>query len=104
MTNPDRKAALKAFERLGEYIYLLKDPEKIDSIVADISIVRQALQAPCDELGQRFTADYDDFTGTVIGSYKTREGKEGLVLQQDGTRVVHVYGRKRLTRKDQGDE
>lgn len=34
---------------------------------------------------------YDDFEGVVIGTYKTLEGKEGVVLQQLGTRVVHVY-------------
>jgi len=60
----------------------------------------QSVDVP--ELGQRFSADYDDFTGTVIGSYRTKEGKDGLVLQQDGTRVVHVYGRKRLTPTGQG--
>ena len=41
-----------------------------------------------------YTIAHDDFTGTVQGRYVTREGKEGVVLQQVGTRVVHVYGRK----------
>lgn len=40
--------------------------------------------------------DHDGFVGVEIGSYKTLEGKEGVVLQQEGTRVVHVYGRKFL--------
>lgn len=43
-----------------------------------------------------FTIEYDGFAGDVIGHYTTREGKRGVVLQQDGTRVVHVYGEKWL--------
>lgn len=38
--------------------------------------------------------EHDGFEGTVIGSYVTREGKRGVVLQQVGTKVVHVYGEK----------
>lgn len=45
---------------------------------------------------ERYSIEFDGFTGTVIGSYTTLEGKDGVVLQQDGTRVVHVYGRKHL--------
>lgn len=45
---------------------------------------------------ERYSIEFDDFVGTVIGSYTTLEGKEGVVMQQDGTRVVHVYGRKHL--------
>lgn len=41
-----------------------------------------------------YTIAHDGFTGTVQGHYVTREGKQGVVLQQVGTRVVHVYGRK----------
>lgn len=37
---------------------------------------------------------HDGFRGTIQGRYVTREGKPGVVLQQDGTRVVHVYGEK----------
>jgi predicted Fe-Mo cluster-binding NifX family protein len=33
----------------------------------------------------------DGFEGTLIGEYTTREGVPGVVLQQIGTRVVHVY-------------
>lgn len=39
-----------------------------------------------------YRIDHDDFEGQVIGDYKTREGKHGVVLQQVDTRVVHVYG------------
>lgn len=40
---------------------------------------------------------HDGFAGDIIGHYVTREGKRGVVVQQDGTRVVHVYGEKWLT-------
>lgn len=43
---------------------------------------------------------HDGFAGEIIGHYTTREGKRGVVVQQDGTRVVHVYGEKWLNRKD----
>lgn len=36
--------------------------------------------------------EHDGFHGDVIGFYTTREGKRGIVLQQIGTKVVHVYG------------
>jgi hypothetical protein len=48
------------------------------------------------EIGDIFIIDHDGFCGSVVGFYETREGKEGVVLQQIGTRVVHVYGRKWL--------
>lgn len=51
--------------------------------------------APSASMG-RVTVEYDGFVGTVIGSYVTREGKRGVVVQQDGTRVVHVYGEARV--------
>jgi hypothetical protein len=41
--------------------------------------------------------EHDGFEGVKIGSYVTLEGKRGVVLQQIGTRVVHVYGEKWLT-------
>lgn len=40
--------------------------------------------------------EHDGFVGEVIGHYVTREGKKGVVLQQIGTKVVHVYGEKWL--------
>lgn len=46
--------------------------------------------------GQRFTIEHDGFTGTVIGSYERLDGYRGVVMQQDGCRVVHVYGEKHL--------
>ena len=43
-------------------------------------------------LGTHLSVEHDGFEGEIIGYYKTKEGKAGLVLQQHGTRVVHVYG------------
>lgn len=43
-----------------------------------------------------YLIEHYGFKGDVIGSYVTREGKRGVVIQQDGTRVVHVYGEKWL--------
>lgn len=47
-------------------------------------------------LGTEAEIEHDGFKGDVIGYYVTREGKHGVVLQQVGTRVVHVYGEKWL--------
>ena len=47
-----------------------------------------------ERLGERHKIEHDGFEGEVIGSYTTREGKRGVVLQQIGTKVVHVYGEK----------
>ena len=44
------------------------------------------------EIGTIVSIEHDGFVGTVIGYYTTREGKPGVVLQQIGTKVVHVYG------------
>lgn len=46
---------------------------------------------------QTLAVEYDGFIGTVQGSYVTREGKRGVVLQQVGTKVVHVYGADRAS-------
>lgn len=45
-------------------------------------------------MAQHVSIAHDGFAGDIIGSYLTREGKRGVVVQQDGTRVVHVYGEK----------
>ena len=44
-----------------------------------------------------YRVEYDGFVGNKIGSYVTREGKHGVVLQQIGSKVVHVYGQNRIT-------
>lgn len=47
-------------------------------------------------LGSRWMVERDGFIGTVQGWYITREQKEGVVLQQENTMVVHVYNSKWL--------
>jgi hypothetical protein len=47
-----------------------------------------------NETGRAVVIEHDGFAGTIIGGYVTREGKRGYVVQQGGTRVVHVYGAK----------
>lgn len=46
--------------------------------------------------GQIYSIEHDGFKGTLVGTYYTREGKDGAVLQQIGTKVVHVYSRQWL--------
>lgn len=53
-----------------------------------------ALEAEPFPPGTPLAVAHDGFEGAVIGRYVTREGKSGLVLQQHGTRIVHVYGEK----------
>lgn len=57
-------------------------------------------EAPREAEGRRFFNEYDNFLGDDIGDngggYTTREGKKGRILQQVGTKVVHVYGAHRL--------
>lgn len=46
--------------------------------------------------GSHWKSEYDDYVGTVVGWYITREGKLGVDLQLDNARVVHVYNTKNL--------
>ena len=48
------------------------------------------------QIGEIYVIEHDGFTGSVIGFYRTREGKQGVVLQQLGCKVVHVYSTKWL--------
>lgn len=48
------------------------------------------------ELGRRYRVVHDEFQGVVIGFYCRLDGYPGTVLQQDGTKVVHVYGNRWL--------
>lgn len=68
---------------------ILSQAERISALETVNRIVRPR--------GDHFVIDHDGFAGTVIGDYVTKEGKAGVVLQQDGTRVVHVYGEKWLS-------
>lgn len=47
---------------------------------------------PCEPVpAQRYRVEHDGFVGTLVGTYCRLDGERGSVLQQDGTRVVHVY-------------
>lgn len=63
-------------------------------------VVPVAAKAEADTV---FEIEHDGFKGTVLKTpegrpciYVTREGKRGRVLQQIGTKIVHVYGEKWL--------
>lgn len=43
-----------------------------------------------------YKVEYDGMLGNIIGRYTTREGKKGVVLQQVGTKIVHVYNEQRI--------
>lgn len=48
-------------------------------------------------IDSRWHIGHDGFVGTVRGYYIRRDGKRGVVLQQDETNIVHVYGERWLT-------
>lgn len=50
-----------------------------------------------------YTVEYDGFRGEIIGHYTTREGKKGVVMQQIGTKVVHVYNEQRVVKEPQSE-
>jgi hypothetical protein len=55
-----------------------------------------AVSSSPSAFGEVARIEHDVFEGTIQGYYITREGKRGVVLQQIGTRVVHVYGERWL--------
>lgn len=72
----------------------------IDRDAIRAALTPEPVSAPANgevvEAGLRAEIAHDNFSGDIIGKYVTREGKRGVVVQQDGTRVVHVYGEKWL--------
>lgn len=60
--------------------------------------IKDALTAlrPEPVADERYRIEHDGFVGTKIGEYQRLDGKRGVVLQQDGTNIVHVYGEKWL--------
>jgi hypothetical protein len=50
------------------------------------------------KMGDVFESHYDGFTGTLIGTYLTREHFPGYVLQDINNKVVHVYRLKHLNK------
>lgn len=70
----------------------------VGSNMANADLVRAIIEAyeaarSAEPVGH-VEIEHDGFKGDIIGYYTTREGKRGVVVQQDGTRVVHVYGEK----------
>lgn len=45
-------------------------------------------------LGTEYCIEHDGFVGKVIGYYIRDDGYPGLVLQLNGSKIVHVYGEK----------
>lgn len=43
-----------------------------------------------------YKVEYDGMIGTIVGHYTTREGRKGVVLQQQGTKIIHVYNEQRI--------
>lgn len=75
--------------------YELANDLRIQAELIDAELIDAAL-ASQGEAPQRYRIEHDGFVGTKIGEYRRRDGKRGVVLQQDGTNIVHVYGEKWL--------
>jgi len=83
-----------------------RDKREIERLTAELRTVqlsdlaeRMQAEAKADRPTGHVEIAHDGFAGDIIGYYTTREGKRGVVVQQDGTRVVHVYGEKWLSRE-----
>lgn len=70
--------------------------EAVEAAARAIDPAAWAAEANAAEIGTRYAIEHDGFVGDVRGHYTRRDGYRGVVLQQDGTNVVHVYGRKWL--------
>jgi hypothetical protein len=95
--SPDAVSALASIAE-----FCSGDDSKLGAIarLAEVQkVAHDALSRHGKWQGKTVSIEHDVFTGSVIGSYVTHEGKRGVVVQQDGTRVVHVYGEKWLTEK-----
>ncbi len=71
-------------------------PDKVRDYVAGLEAPHPADDEGTAVGAATYRIDHDGFEGTIQGHYVTREGKRGAVLQQIGTKVVHVYGEKWL--------
>jgi len=60
----------------------------------------QTLRDLVGDLGKRYSVEFDGFVGSVVGTYRRHDGEEGVVMQHDGTRMVHIYRRQHLTPLD----
>jgi len=95
------------FDQNGDYepdTNVTNLPGWAESVVEELDEVIAAIGAlPMTEAG-RVSIAHDGFVGDIIGHYRRRDGKAGVVVQQDGTNVVHVYGEKWLTPEAGGRE
>jgi hypothetical protein len=93
-----RREAVALAERAG--IDIDDHDQFIDDLTRTILSFAALSPAPAGEVGwprgTRFHIEHDGFHGEVIGNYVRLDGKRGVVAQQDGTNVVHVYGEKWL--------
>ena len=103
MLRKSRKTIANICSSAGVLIDDSKFVVEIEGALRDAASRLSSLSAQ-GEKGQVYKIDYDGFEGTEIGSYVTREGKPGVVLQQVGTKVVHVYGRNRLPAAPKGEK
>ena len=106
----DERCSAETNERLREALELAKniifggkhlaDRERNYAKSAEyqsyLDTLEVALASPQPADKRAWRIEHDGFEGVEIGSYTTLEGKEGVVLQQIGSRIVHVYGRKWL--------
>lgn len=63
---------------------------------ADLMASKDAAFKDMWPIGRLFRIEHDGFVGMIIGHYARRDGKRGIVGQQTGTNIVHVYGEKWL--------
>jgi len=70
--------------------------EAIKELIAIAQAMKMGSSLGLPIRGERFTIQHDGFHGEVIGYYQRRDGKRGVVGQQIGTNIVHVYGEKWL--------
>lgn len=105
MTSPDTEALVAQLEEMtrsciAERASRLAAESRVSALSAEVerlkaggSLADALQQYP---LGTTFKIEHDGFEGQVCGYYERGDGKRGVVLQQIGTRVVHVYGEKWL--------
>lgn len=90
-----RKLDTTGEELMVPYAQLSEQAKELDR--GTVRTVYAAIELiAASEVPQRYRVEFDGFVGTVIGSYKRLDGEEGVVMQQDGCKVVHVYRRKWL--------
>jgi len=72
---------------IGNYFYCVR--ANCDGFVK----IQDTEEKQVDKRFDMYRATHDGFEGALIGTYATIQGLEGVVLQQVGTKVVHVYRR-----------